>query len=181
MQVCDRCDGAHPTHACTFFRKEREQHPDALVRYNASMDASRDAVYRVSAQHMPMPGDGSCLFHSLNYGTPGKYTADMLRVEIAYFIGKNPSFEVSGSPLSDWIRWDSNMGVSDYVRRIAWNGAWGGGIEIAVYAHLFECEVHVYERDGYRYKRISCFAQGSPKAAVSVLYVGGTHYDALVV
>jgi hypothetical protein len=186
MEVCDRCDGPHRSSRCPDFSKERENHPDALVRRHAEEGATTGAstpVHVVLGEVVRMPGDGSCMFHALNFGTPpedgSNYTADILRVEIAYFIGKNAAFEVCGSPLSDWIEWDSRKSVSDYVKGIAWHGAWGGGIELAVYAHLFNCEVHVYDRYGVGYRRISRFAQGSPGPPVSVLYVGGSHYDAL--
>ncbi|KAJ1388926.1 hypothetical protein B484DRAFT_409483 [Ochromonadaceae sp. CCMP2298] len=46
-----------------------------------------------------------------------------------------------------------------------------------------DCNVHVYERDGDGFKRISAFDRPDcpeRKTTIRVLYCGGVHYDALV-
>ena len=57
--------------------------------------------------------------------------------------------------------------------------SWGGGIEMACVSSMKNCNVHVYERSGYGFKRISAFDYPSnpeQKPIVKVLYCGGVHY-----
>jgi len=57
-----------------------------------------------------------------------------------------------------------------------------GGIEMACLSKLKDCNVHVYERTGPQYKRISAFdhpVDPERKPVIRVLYCGGVHYDAI--
>lgn len=123
-------------------------------------------------------GDGSCLFHSMSYGLGGGYSAGRLRAEICNFINANPNLMISETPLKDWVRWDSGSSVSDYCRRMS-RGGWGGGIEMAAVSQMKQVNVHVYERSGVGFKRISAFdypTNPESKPIVRVLYCGGVHY-----
>lgn len=138
-----------------------------------------------SARVVRQPGDGSCLFHSLCHGLNAG-SAQSLRREIAGFLQQNPSAQIAGDTLEEWVRWDSNTSVSDYARRMATSG-WGGGIEMAACSLLKNVNVHVYENSsrGSRgcsteFKRISCFDSPNATRTIHVLYQGGVHYDALV-
>ncbi len=194
---CDRCDSEdHTTSKCPWFKKSRDKHPDALNRKRGGIGDNGDGkiVYLKSARVISMPGDGSCLFHSLSYGLGGSITARKLRRDIATFIAKNPKLEIAETPLKDWIQWDSGRSVSSYANRMSVTG-WGGGIECAACSRLMEVNVHIYERqrgssysrssssNGTCFKRISCFdLPGSKKKRVrtiNVLYCGGVHYNAL--
>lgn len=135
------------------------------------------------ARVMRQPGDGSCLFHSLNHGLQSGGNAQSLRREIAGFLQQNPLLEIAGDKLEEWVRWDANSSVNDYARRIAVSG-WGGGIEMACCSLMKNVNVHVYENIGCRgvgheFKRISCFDAPSASKTIHVLYQGGVHYDAL--
>jgi hypothetical protein len=113
----------------------------------------------------------------------GGGTAQGLRREIAEFLQHNPTQQIAGDTLEEWVRWDSNASVKDYARRIAVSG-WGGGIEMACCALMKNINVHVYETVrssfGSEFKRISCFDVPSATKTIHVLYQGGVHYDALV-
>lgn len=92
--------------------------------------------------------------------------------------------KIADTPLSEWIRWDSRCSVDSYARRMSSSGSWGGGIEMAVFQKLKGVNLHVYERSGGGFKRISAFdCETSPesKKVVRVLYCGGVHYEALVI
>ena len=175
--ICDRCDQNHPTDQCPYFRKEREDHPDALIRTHNVDQETPNASQIINATLIRQPGDGSCLFHALSYGLGTN--ADHLRMEIAYFIGSNPEFKVAGSALKDWIFWDTEEDVSTYVKKMAWKRAWGGGIEMAACSHLSNVAIDVYERSGAQYRLISCFGRENPRARLSICYIGRNHYDAL--
>lgn len=183
--TCDKCDGKHPADRCPFFPKEREQHKDAWVNYGRKgnphqMGGSGGNYVLRSARVVKQPGDGSCLFHSLLQGLPHGGSASTLRREIATFLQQNPTLQIAGDTLEEWVKWDSNTSVSDYAKRIAISG-WGGGIEMACCSLLKGVNVHVYEpiSRGSEFKRISCFDAPNAARTIHVLYQGGVHYDAL--
>jgi hypothetical protein len=135
----------------------------------------------VRGQPVRQPGDGSCLFHSMSYGLSRagiSTNASALRRDLCAFIARNPEIEVADTPLKDWVKWDSGQSVQQYASRMA-TGGWGGAIEMAACALCKGCCVHVYERSGSQYKRISSF--GERGATINVLYGGRVHYDALVI
>lgn len=186
---CDKCDGPHPTDRCPHFKQAREEHKDAWANYGktapSSMGKSGGRLIVRQARHVPQPGDGSCLFHSLCFGlnggrSQGQFRAGALRKELANFIQRNPQLEISGDTIEEWVRWDARTSVSNYARRMA-SGGWGGGLEMAACSILKKVNVHVYERRrAGAYERISCFdSPCSTKKTIHVLYQGGVHYDAL--
>jgi len=133
-----------------------------------------------------MPGDGSCLFHSLSYGLQAHGCQEdglALRQRVARFIEMKPDMEVANTPLKQWVDWDSNASVAEYARKLAHGGLWGGAIEMAACAQLFSVDIAVYEQDTYKevYTRISDFlTDGSPRGCVCLLYLGRAHYDAIL-
>lgn len=178
--TCDKCDGAHETSDCPYYRKEREKHPDAQKNFYKKLGGTSSlpgAVIR-SGRVVRQPGDGSCLFHSLSYGLRDGSNASSLRRDICSFINKYPQTRIADTPLSDWIKWDSGGNVGGYTRRMS-AGAWGGGIEMASVSIMKEVNVHVYERSGSGFTRISAFDHPqSPETrrTIRVLYCGGVHY-----
>ena len=98
-----------------------------------------------------MPGDGACLFHSIAFGLrDGGSREDGHSVCqcIADFIRGHPELAISGTPLSHWVAWDSEMSVAKYAGTISRGNLWGGGIELAAFAHCKEIAVHVNQRRG---------------------------------
>lgn len=99
---CDKCDGEHASESCPYFKKERENHPDARKR-----KSKIGGVSSLPGEHFPtariirQPGDGSCLFHSLCFGLKDGTTAAALRTKIAKFIRENPDYEISGTALTN--------------------------------------------------------------------------------
>ena len=180
---CEKCDGLHDTAACTFYRKERENHPDA--RRTRALGSSEERVLEVlpMARVVRQPPDGSCLFHSLSHGLRDGSTAMSLRRQIGSFMQAHPELLISDSPLREWVRWDSGTSMQAYVRKIMHGNAWGGGIEMAVFAIMKRVSVHVYQTtwDG-AFLRISRFPApggGDNNRVVRVLYRGGVHFDAI--
>jgi len=185
--TCDKCDGKHSTDRCPHFRNDRERHKDAWVNYGRkgnphTMGGSGGTHFLRSARVVRQPGDGSCLFHSLNHGLQQGGSAQSLRRELAGFLQQSPKMEIAGDTIEEWIRWDSSSTVADYARRMAMSG-WGGGIEMAACSLLKNVNVHVYENArgaGNEFKRISCFDCPNASKTIHVIYQGGVHYDALV-
>jgi len=211
---CDKCDGPHHESQCPYFRnKQRESHHDAQDRYQKKKrrqtqkkengeceddddaDIDDDAPVLLSADRVRVvvqPGDGSCLFHSLGNGCRPTRTAGQLRFELEDYIASNPAAAIGSTPIADWVLWDSQCTVGAYATRMKAGNDWGGAIEIAVFAQTKRCEVHVYERSGGGFLRISRFlpddqlsststsASTSASTVVSVVYGGRCHYDSLI-
>ncbi len=57
----------------------------------------------------------------------------------------------------------------------------GGAIEIIACSILKNVSIHVYEKIGSNYKRISSFNQKKPSKLINILYTGGVHYDSLII
>lgn len=134
-----------------------------------------------------MPGDGACLFHSLAHGlaTLGhREDGFSVRRRIALYIKDRADSEIAGTPLRSWVEWESHSNVETYTAQLAGGGLWGGAIEMAVAAQVYNVDVAVFEEDAQSrgFFRISDFrTEQSPQGAVLVLYLGRSHYDALVV
>ena len=208
---CDKCDGKHHESACPYFKnKSRSNHRDAVDMYNKIKkkksrggsngdhdddDDDDDEPVIISARQVnvtPQPGDGNCLFHSMSHGLKvtrgGGCTAASLRMELEDYIAAHPNEEISDTPISDYILWDSQMSVKAYTNKMRVGNDWGGAIEIAVCATIKNVEVHVYEKKGNKFIRISKFAAGGARSGstsappvVSVLYGGRCHYDAMTI
>jgi len=133
-----------------------------------------------SAKVVKQPGDGSCLFHSMTYGLGSDGTsATQLRREIARFLEDNPTLEIAGDTLEEWVQYDTGSSITSYARKMS-TGGWGGGIEMAACSQLKKVNVHVYEHHSSAFKRISCFDCKNAKRTIHVLYMGRMHYDALI-
>jgi hypothetical protein len=205
---CDKCDGSHHESQCPYFKnKERETHPDAQERYRKSKSRKEKTVVGGEAAEeeddddapvllpanrvrvIAQPGDGSCLFHSLSSGRStgsaagSSAGARQLRCELEDYIAAHPMETIGDTPIADWVLWDTQSTVATYAARMRAGNDWGGAIEIAVFARIKRCEVHVYERTGGGFGRISRFlpqSQAAGDSAVSILYGGRCHYDLLV-
>lgn len=196
--TCDKCDGAHPTSACPHFRKTRDEHKDAWAHYSGAEASGKShlkarecvaprSLSRSTASVVRMPGDGSCLFHSIAHGL-GAYghheDGYTIRQQVASFLSQNADREIAGNSLRSWVDWDSRLTVKNYSSRLTSGGFWGGAIEMAACAQLYGVDVAVYEEEyfGSGFRRISDFLSDSrPRGYVAVLYLGRMHYDALVV
>lgn len=186
--VCDKCDERHPTEKCPHFKKGRENHKDAWLNYGrkhplSGMGRTGAKYVLKQARVVPQPGDGSCLFHSLCHGLKGEAgSAERLRRELMVWISRNPTMQIAGDTLEEWIKWDTESSVAAYTRRMS-VGGWGGGIEMAACSIIHRTNVHVYEtRRHGEFERISCFdAPEQTNRTIHVLYKGGMHFDAIMV
>jgi len=191
---CDKCDEAHETQNCPHFRQARDKHADAWSNYHSASPSKGPKAFREcsaprnlshhAVRVVRVPGDGSCLFHSIAYGLGNlgfREDGHRIRQRVANFIAENPEIEISGTPLRSWVQWDSQMTVQDYASRIYAGGTWGGGVDMAACSQIYSVDVAVYEEDSYYgYRRISDFLTDvKPRGAVLLLYSGRSHYDAL--
>ena len=187
--VCDKCGGDHATRHCPHFKNDRENHKDALENYGRGPPAhakasTGDYFLLHSATVVRQPGDGSCLYHGLQYGLRkiGKASADSqrLRRELASFLLVNSALTQSGDTLREWVEWEHpGVSLEQYVNRIARSG-WGGAVELACCALSRGVNVHVYHRlPSGSFERVSCFDVDDASHTVHMLFVGGMHYGSL--
>jgi len=183
---CDKCDGPHHADDCPHFKSDRDDHPDAKENYGKKGEASADTSECIinNAEVVAQPGDGSCMFHSLSYGLSreGLATAEGasgLRADVAAYACLNPGFLIQGTPMKDWILWDSGLSVHDYAARMEKGCHWGGAIELAMCSAMKNVNINVYERVSEGYKRITSFALDGVEQTIHLLYSGRVHYDAL--
>mmetsp|Transcript_161030 Transcript_161030/g.294109 ORF Transcript_161030/g.294109 Transcript_161030/m.294109 type:complete len:592 (-) Transcript_161030:8-1783(-) len=179
---CSKCDGPHEDSACPHFPLPREKHKDAwVIPSKSGLTTCEDDLLIVRfARVIPQPGiDGSCLFHSLAYGLGSRLSGWVLRQEICTFIANNPHVRIADNTLGEWVMYEADMSVDAYAEHIL-DGAWGGGIEMAVFSEIKQVNVHVYEWTPGGFQRISAFNHPSAQNTVTVLYQGRGHYDAIV-
>lgn len=180
---CDKCDGPHATDDCPHFKKPRDDHKDAYENYQKTQKTGSEKIEEVklssaSCRVLPQPGDGSCLFHSMNHGLKGS-GASALRAEIADYIAAHPSEEVAGNPVSDWVLWDSGEDPASYARSMRAGSRWGGAMEIALCAKLRHAFIEIFERRPDHFVRIASFGDSRAANRIRLLYGGRIHYDAI--
>eukprot|EP00823_Brevimastigomonas_motovehiculus_P009460 TRINITY_DN9127_c0_g1_i1.p1 TRINITY_DN9127_c0_g1~~TRINITY_DN9127_c0_g1_i1.p1 ORF type:complete len:512 (+),score=90.27 TRINITY_DN9127_c0_g1_i1:85-1620(+) len=118
-----------------------------------------------------MPGDNSCLFHTIAYVCLNKRAGKEVAAEMREIGAK--------AVASDPRTYNAVMlGCSpdSYVTRLRNPSVWGGAIELAVFARLYEMELVTFE---YHNLLEEVFGEGQGyKRRAFVLYTG-EHYDAL--
>ena len=69
--------------------------------------------------------------------------AGELRADLAKFVRDNPARLLGGTPVRDWILWDSGLTPAKYATRMEGGAAWGGAIEMAIFNLIAGRRVHV--------------------------------------
>ena len=173
--TCENSDKNHEIDDSRHLKKMRGDHPDTQRRPRATVSSLPGAFFASNqVRVIKQPGDGNCLFHSIAYGL-GNGDATRLRRDVCNYISNNPSLLISETALKDWVKWDSGGSVKDYVKTMSW----GGGIEMVCVSKMKQVNIHVYERVGKSYQRISafdCFPNSNSKPIIRLLYRGGAHY-----
>jgi hypothetical protein len=90
--------------------------------------------------------------------------------------------DFGGTTLREWVALDSGLTFEAYVTELE-RGAWGGEIELGIFARYTGLSVRVFESSPGGYRQMCCFAAGSrERGFADVLYQGRRgHYDALVI
>ena len=179
---CNRCAGAHATVRCPHFPRAREAHRDAWdsvgkrqLLQAVAVEAIQWEVLHVEA----MLGDGNCMFHALRFGSEGRtdtQRAQELRMTIVEAMIEQPTMTVGGASIAEWVQRDTGMEVREYADRLK-QGAWGGGLELAVYARLSETAVRVLAPipGSSKVKALVVFGDVPSRGGgvVNILHVGG--------
>lgn len=111
----------------------------------------------------PMPGDNSCLFHSLGWIFEKK--APEVRKMVAELILANPEKYTAAF-----------LGTSpqNYAKNILDPNMWGGAIEVDLLSHVFKTEIGILDMTS---KRPQVFGQGNGYTIRAYVFYTGNHYD----
>ena len=95
--------------------------------------------------------------------------------------------QVAGNLIRSWVFWDAGLTPAQYTERMRKIQQWGGGVELALLAHLYPIHVTVYQarHSGMlpadaRISLVSSFGAADAQHVLHVLYVGRAHYDVLL-
>ena len=187
LPKCDRCDGCHTSAECPHFRWPRADHPDAcpLCLEDRPSVAPDSAPIEAAGVVEKQPGDGSCLYHSLDFGvkalglrSSGSFN---LRQFLAAWVKRNGGVVFNGQSIQTWLQAElgSSMTVAQYAQRQSRVG-WGGSLEILSFVLSKNMNVWIWVPIGRgRFRRTTCF-QVQDRASVGridLCLTNAVHYD----
>lgn len=107
----------------------------------------------------------SCLFDSLSRFL--LINSFQLRQHICNYLENDPSLydEIKAS---DWIFWEYNTNLNNYVRNMRQHHIWGGGIEIKSFCNIYNVQVNVH----LQYKTISFYPNSFIDKIININYTG---------
>ena len=113
-----------------------------------------------------MPDDNSCLFRAVAFVTRTDGEPERQRQVVHDYILLNRL---------EWGKAELGEEPEEYVRWITQKNSWGGAIELAIFAQVYECEIACVDVATMRMLR---FGEGKYQSRVFVVY-SGIHYDAV--
>ena len=136
-----------------------------------------------------MPGDNSCLFHTVCHGLKKLGRAllpcEMFRAAVTVWMMAHPTTRIGTAELGEWVRWETGGRVrfADYCTQMGKpRGQWGGTPEIASMATKEEVNIWVWtpceRRAGY-FVRGAIFEGGDGSARIDICRVRMSHYEYL--
>ena len=138
---------------------------------------------------MSMPGDNSCLFHTVLYGLKklGRVVlpCELFRAAVTGWMMAHQTTRIGTAELGEWVRWETGGRVqfADYCHQMGKpRGQWGGAPEIASMATKEKVSICVWTpcklRAGY-FVRGAIFEGGDGSARIDVCHVRMSHYEYL--
>ena len=80
------------------------------------------------------PGDGHCLFTSINYALPvaqQQQSGPALRKKLVAWIAANSYRTLGEVTIGQWIEWERGWTIRQYLNELK-SGLWGGALEITL-------------------------------------------------
>ena len=117
----------------------------------------------------------SCLFNSMSRLFPNNQNPQEIRNKICDYLAANPQTSM-GLSVSEIVKLESGQELDSYIQRMRSTCTWGGAIEIAAAAELWNCSIYVkVERTG---KWIEFLKEGS-ETKYGLSWSGG-HYEPII-
>ena len=107
----------------------------------------------------------SCLFDSLSRFL--LINSFQLRQNICNYLQNNPIL-FDGIKASDWIFWENNTNLYNYVNNMRYPYTWGGAIEIKCFCNIYTVQVNVH----FQNKIISFYPNITPNKIININYTG---------
>ena len=135
-----------------------------------------------------MPGDNSCLFHSVRHGLmklgrPAVLPTEMIRAAVATWMKCQSMLQIGNAKLHVWVQWETGgrLPFGIYCDRMAKpKGQWGGAPEIASMARKEKVDMWVWApcdvEEGF-FVRQHIF-KGGPER-IDICRVESLHYEYL--
>jgi len=133
-----------------------------------------------------MPGDNSCLFHSVKHGLKklGRTVlpTERFRASLTVWMMARPTLRIGTASLGEWVRWETGGRVpfSDYCRQMGQpRGQWGGAIASMVTkekVNIWVWEPSVGAPLGH-FQRHHIFEGGDGPVRIDVCRVNRSHYE----
>jgi hypothetical protein len=192
VEPCGRCDGSHSQEHCPHFKQARGSHADQqpMPKSMQPRPGPTHAPLRVRGRLVGMPGDNSCLFHSVKHGLKklGRTVlpTERFRASLTVWMMARPTLRIGTAELGEWVRWETGGRVpfSDYCRQMGQpRGQWGGAPEIASMATKEKVNIWVWEPSvgaplGH-FQRHHIFEGGDGPVRIDVCRVNRSHYEYL--
>jgi hypothetical protein len=128
-----------------------------------------------------VPHDGNCLFSAV--GNSVGFSAPNLRAHLKEWYSKEGR-TINGETVENWVKWNFNVPLQQYIHRMSQNGYWGGAQELSALSNSLGIAIIVFEGGAQNgAKRIAEFIPDEKKEnlqAISILWVGKSHYMQLV-
>lgn len=138
-----------------------------LLKKSAGLPSIPKVPSSKSADENGIPMDGNCLFHALTRcllqrGVP-KLTHEELRQFVCFYMENNEDFRAT---------WGITQ---DYITQMKQSGTWGGGLEIAVIAKIYNLKIHVTIVD-QGFNKVIRFNSAIETYPIHLEYRNGNHY-----
>jgi len=195
---CDRCDETgHRTEHCPHFTLPRYLCADSMENFGRKVAAAlrplEDAAISLpsSTARVPMPGDNSCMFHSVLFMLNADYpqlTVPLLREYIATEVLADPDSAMPlmpalGCTIAGFIAQERGPACTPgvYAHQIRQRNTWGGSFDLVLLAEGFNLElfVHMQEQAGMAYVNVQHIRPTVIDRTLHITYTG-THYDVLL-
>eukprot|EP00747_Dinoflagellata_sp_TGD_P123223 gnl/TRDRNA2_/TRDRNA2_173773_c3_seq4.p1 gnl/TRDRNA2_/TRDRNA2_173773_c3~~gnl/TRDRNA2_/TRDRNA2_173773_c3_seq4.p1 ORF type:complete len:398 (+),score=68.62 gnl/TRDRNA2_/TRDRNA2_173773_c3_seq4:174-1196(+) len=193
--ACCACGGRHALVKCPFippgfWKKASNKAKEAALRPAHGTEHVL-FVPQKDAKVVPVPGDGNCFFAACSQSlamqrpdgsAPG---AAAIRSAVIKRIVSRQGDELNGMPLREWVRQERQMSVQEYGKRMAKfsvdrDDTWGGALEAAVVALVYDCGLSTFERVKGGFERVADQLPPNPASETHLCILWtGNHYNAL--
>ena len=174
---CRVCGRNHESGECFVHRKiEDLEHAcaQALQEY-CVVDGAEVSDGEVWVEEVPP--DGVCMFHAVARVCPAFGDGFELREAVLDLLLENAGESVNGIPLSDYIEWEFEESVNEYIDEM-FAGRWGGALELIIMSKLLGVRVRVFEKVTGGYSEIwSTGDEG--EVSCDLVYENRAHYNVL--
>lgn len=130
-------------------------------------------------RRLEVPGDNSCLFHAVGHFV-GQSGQDLRSLAVRSY-AQLQDLTIHDMTLRAWIQLSEDIDLEVYAARMANRNAWGGALELLVFAHIFQRPISVYVMTSKTSARvIATFGRTFKGKPIFLLYVQNNHYVGLL-